>query len=71
VCDHGRGEVNKFCVTFRLLTKDRKPLDLFCDVLKEEQLPYTVSESMVRYMPDLKLPKPKSKGLSPEIPSFT
>jgi len=62
---------DKLCVTFQLLTKDRKSLDLFCDVLKEEQLPYTVSESMVRYMPDLQLPKPKSKGISLEIPSFT
>ena len=50
---------DKFCITFQLLSKDRKPLDLFCEVLKEEQLPFTVSECMVRYMPDLLLPKPQ------------
>ena len=60
---------DKFCVTFQLLKKDRKPLDLFCDVLKEEQLPYTVSEGMVRHMPDLQLPKPKSE-LSLEFPGL-
>ena len=49
---------DRFCITFQLLTKDRKPLDLFCDILKEEQLPFTVSECMVRNMPDLLLPKP-------------
>ncbi|MBR2256398.1 MAG: hypothetical protein IJ899_03455 [Blautia sp.] len=49
---------DKFCVTFQLLTTDRKPLDLFCDVLKEEQLPFTVSDRYVRYMPDLLLPNP-------------
>lgn len=51
----------KFCVSFQLLSKDRKALDLFCDILKEEQLPYTVSECMVRNMPDLLLPKPEKK----------
>ena len=49
---------DKFCVTFQMLSKDKKPLELFCDLLKEEQLPFTVSEEMVRYMPDLLLPKP-------------
>ena len=52
---------DKFCISFQLLSKDRKPLDLFCEVLKEEQLPFTVSECMVRYMPDLLLPKPQKK----------
>ena len=51
---------DKFCVTFQLLSKDRKPLDLFCDILKEEQLPFTVSDRKVRNMPDLLLPKPSS-----------
>ena len=51
----------KLCVSFQLLSKDRKALDLFCDILKEEQLPYTVSECMVRNMPDLLLPKPEKK----------
>ena len=52
---------DKFCVTFQLLTKDRKPLDLFCNILKEEKLPFTVSERMVRYMPDLLLPTMNSR----------
>ena len=54
---------DKFCVTFQLLSKDRKPLDLFCDILKEEGLPYTVSDGMVRYMPDLLLPQAPKKPL--------
>lgn len=49
---------DKFCVTFQLLSKDRKPIDLFCDILREERLPFTVSDRLIRYMPDLVLPKP-------------
>ena len=49
---------DKFCVTFQLLSKDRKPLDRFCEVLQEEGLQFTVSDRLVRYMPDLVLPKP-------------
>ncbi len=49
---------DKFCVTFQLLSKDRKPLDRFCEVLQEEGLPFTVSDRLIRYMPDLVLPKP-------------
>ena len=51
---------DKFCVTFQMLTKDKKPLDLFCDILKKEQIPFKVSERMVRYMPDLELPNAKT-----------
>ena len=49
---------DRFCVSFQLLTKDEKPLNLFCEVLEEEGIPFTVSQRMVRYMPDLLLPKP-------------
>ena len=49
----------KFCVTFQMLSKDRKPLDRFCEVLQEEGLPFTVSDRLIRYMPDLVLPKPE------------
>ena len=61
---------DKFCITFQILSKDRKPLDLFCDLLKEEQLPFTVSEEMIRYMPDLQLPQPEpqKKSLLNKIP---
>ncbi len=50
---------DRFCVTFQLLTKDSRPLDLFCEILADEKLLYTVSERMVRHMPDLLLPDPK------------
>ena len=52
----------KFCVTFQILTKDSRPLDLFCDILTDEKIPFTVSERMVRYMPDLLLPHPQSES---------
>ena len=52
---------DRFCVTFQLLTKDSRPLDLFCEILTDEKLPFTVSERMVRYMPDLLLPGPQSE----------
>lgn len=48
---------DKFCLTFQLINKDRKPVDLFCKVLEKEGLPYTISEMKTRYLPDLKLPK--------------
>ena len=51
---------DKFCVTYQLLTKDRKPLDYFCEILESLKIPYTVSDRMVRYMPDLLLPNGKS-----------
>jgi hypothetical protein len=50
---------DQFCVTFQLLSRDRKPLDRFCEVLQEEGLSFTVSDRMIRYMPDLVLPKPE------------
>ena len=46
-----------FCITFQLINKDRKPLDLFCKVLDGEKIPYKVSERYTRYMPKLKLPE--------------
>ncbi len=47
---------NKFCITFQLINKDPKPLELFCKVLEEEGIPYSVSERYTRYMPKIKLP---------------
>ncbi|WP_026528171.1 hypothetical protein [Butyrivibrio sp. VCD2006] len=47
---------DKFCLTFQLINRDRKPLDLFCKVIDEEGLPYTVSEMKTRYLPDIELP---------------
>lgn len=48
---------DKFCLCFQLINKDRKPVDLFCKVLEEEGLPYSVSEMKTRYLPDIELPK--------------
>ena len=52
---------DKFCVTFQMLSNDRKPLDRFCEVLQEEGLLFTVSDRLIRYMPDLVLPKPNKE----------
>ncbi len=49
---------DKFCVCFQLLTKNREPLELFTEILTQEKIPFTVSDCMVRNMPDLLLPKP-------------
>ena len=45
-----------FCITFQLINKDYRPLDLFCKVLDQEGIPYKVSDQQVRYMPKIKLP---------------
>lgn len=47
---------DKFCITFQLINKDRTPLGLFCEVLEQEDIPYSVSERFTRYMPRIKLP---------------
>jgi hypothetical protein len=48
---------DKICVTFQLLSKNSKLLDMFCEVLDEEKIAYHVSERMVRNMPDIQLPE--------------
>ncbi len=48
---------DRFCLCFQLINKDRKPVDLFCKVLEEEGLPYTLSEMKTRYLPDIELPR--------------
>lgn len=48
---------DKFCITFQMMPKKRTALDLFCAVLDEEKLPYTVSERMTRYLPEIRLPE--------------
>ncbi len=47
-----------FCITFQSVHKDRKPIDLFCEILDQEKILYKVSEQYIRYLPKLKLPKP-------------
>ena len=48
---------DKFCICFQLIDKNRKPVDLFCEVLDEEKIPYKISERMTRYLPKIELPK--------------
>ena len=45
-----------FCISFQSINKDPKPLELFCEVLKQEGIPYNVSEQYPRYLPRIKLP---------------
>lgn len=45
-----------FCITFQVVNKDQTPLNLFCEALKQEGIPYSVSERFTRYMPKIKLP---------------
>ena len=47
---------DRFCITFQLINKDRKPLELFCELLEQEGVPYSVSERLTRHMPKIKLP---------------
>ena len=47
---------DKFCISFQLINKDRKPLELFCELLKQEGISFSVSECYTRYMPKIKLP---------------
>ena len=47
---------DKFCITFQLYGKDRRPLKLFCKLLEKEGLSYSVSECCTRYMPKIELP---------------
>ena len=47
---------DKFCITFQLANKDPRPLELFCEQLKQEGIPYSVSECHARHMPKIKLP---------------
>ena len=35
---------DKLCITFQLINRDRRPLDLFCEILDQEGLPYKTSE---------------------------
>lgn len=48
---------DNFDICFQLINKDRKPLDLFLQVLDEEKIPYSVSSIKTRYLPKIDLPK--------------
>ena len=47
---------DRFCISFQLIDKDPKPMELFCKVLEEEKIPYRVSGQLVRYLPKVRLP---------------
>lgn len=47
-----------FCITYQLYGKDRRPLELFCDVLEKEDVPYKVSSRNTRHMPAIEFPEP-------------
>lgn len=47
---------DKFCISFQLINKDRKPLELFCGLLDQEGVPYSVSDRYTRHMPKIQLP---------------
>ena len=48
---------DKFCLSFQMmLSGDRGALDVFCRILKEYGLPFTLTEQMPRYLPDIRLP---------------
>ena len=48
---------DRFCITFQLANKNPKPLELFCEQLKQEGIPYSVSGCHARHLPKIKLPK--------------
>ena len=45
-----------FNIAFQVFNKDEQPLKLFCEVLGEEGVPYTVSERLTRHLPKIQLP---------------
>ncbi len=48
---------DKFFISFQLIDKNKKPLTLFLDILKTENIPFTVSERKPRHLPSIKLPE--------------
>ena len=48
---------DKFCISFQRYVKRPDAVNAFCAVLDEEGLPYTVSERLVRWLPEIRLPK--------------
>lgn len=46
-----------FISSCQLANKNPKPLELFCEQLKQEGIPYSVSGCHARHLPKIKLPK--------------
>lgn len=45
------------CLSLQMINREPELTELFCDVLREEQLPFTISECKQRYLPSIKLPQ--------------
>lgn len=43
--------------SLQLIDKKREPLDLFCEILDGEKIPYTVSQRYARNLPKIELPQ--------------
>ena len=48
---------DKINLCYQLINKDPAPLQKFLEVLKEENIPYNVSEMKTRYLPKIEFPK--------------
>ena len=44
-------------LSLQMINREPELTELFCDVLREEQLPFTVSECKQRYLPSIELPQ--------------
>lgn len=47
---------DKINICYQLINKDPAPLQKFLEVLKEENIPYNVSEMKTRYLPKIEFP---------------
>lgn len=47
---------DKINICYQLINKDPAPLRKFLEVLKEENIPYNVSEMKTRYLPKIEFP---------------
>ena len=47
---------DKFCIAFQLINKDKKPFELFCKLLEQENIPYEASVQQKRMLPKIELP---------------
>ena len=50
---------DRFCICLQMADGKRELVDRFCEVMKEEKLPFSISDRQVRRLPAVKLPKAK------------
>lgn len=48
---------NTLCLSLQMINREPELTELFCDVLREEQLPFAISECEQRYLPTINLPQ--------------